>query len=150
VVKSNAITITIADPAEWSQYVQELQKPFALRISTPQTKVKAGTKLLLDIDLTNGLPHEITIDNAITKYDVQVRDSAGNEAPLTQNGRELRKRLGQGGGRLFRVQPGDDVLGDIYVDSLMQPGTYTIQVSRTDEDNKVVVTSNTISVTVTP
>jgi hypothetical protein len=152
-VRSNSITVTVADATEWEQYLEKLQKPFAITISTPEPTIKAGSALLLEMFLTNGLDHPAVIDNALTKYDVEVLDSHGKLAPLTTNGQDLRKKIGWGGGPRFTVQPGDDLRGGVYVDKLYdisRPGQYTIQVARTDEDSKVVVKSNTITVNVTP
>jgi hypothetical protein len=147
--KSNSIMVTVATPSEWEQYLEGLQKPFALFISTPQQTIRAGSKPLVEIYLRNGMTHDIVVDQAIMKYDIQVRDSQGNEVPLTEYGRDLRKRRDQGGGRLDTIEPGSEVKSGIYIDNLRQPGEYTIQLARMDEDSKVVVKSNTISVIVT-
>ncbi|MFB3915521.1 MAG: hypothetical protein ACE14M_02250 [Terriglobales bacterium] len=153
VITSNKVAVTIADAAQWATYVQHLQRPFTLVISTPEETIKAGSQVRLDYVLTNG-SQELLIDNALTKYDIQVRDSQGNLAPLTLSGRELRRKMGQGGGPRITLQPGDDVRGPFaYIEKiydLTRPGTYTIQVARFDDDSKVLVKSNTISVMVTP
>jgi hypothetical protein len=152
-VKSNAITVTVTEAAGGTQPIEGSQAPFSLTIATRQDAVRAGSEVTLETFLTNTSNHVVEFDFAVTKLDLQVRDSRGNLVPLTKDGQELQKQFGARGGNLVPVQPGKTERGDILLDrvyDLSQPGTYTIQVHRLDETSKTVVKSNTITLIVTP
>jgi hypothetical protein len=153
-VKSNAISITVAQAAQETPPARGQGQAFTLVISAPHYSLAKGSEFKLKVRLENCSGHQMTVDSAETRYDIQVFDSRGLPAPLTDAGRTFRKYLGSGHATFVRLKPGE-ILRESFNDvsklyDLSPPGEYTIQVSRFDEQTKTWVKSNTITVTVTP
>lgn len=152
-VESNVLTATLIAP---SRAPERPKTSFTLYISTDEDTVRAGDNILLNVLAANTSDHQITYDAALTKDDIQVRDAQGKLAPLTKDGRALRAELGRPGStyNLRGIGAGDTLpLGDIAVGAfydLRQPGDYTIQILRFDDETKTWVKSNAITLTVTP
>lgn len=153
-VKSNAITVTLTNAPQVTESPEGEKTSFTLSISTTEDIINVGSEVFVALEVTNTSDRLSFYDPSITKLDPQVRDSQGNTAPLTQAGRDLRRIYGAGGSHAFGINPGDTMSGGRIIVSkiydMTRPGKYTIQVSRVDEESKVIVKSNIITVTVVP
>jgi hypothetical protein len=152
---------------------QKQQPTFAMSISLKESTAKAGSEVILAIDLTNTSGKEVRFmlpASGPFLYTFKVFGPNGRPAPLTSighafasGGGEYKGKNGEtriiAGGSLFSkvvapgvVAPGgtlhDDVVLSDYVD-LSQPNEYTIRLERTDPYTKLVVNSNTTTLTVT-
>ncbi|MGA2148618.1 MAG: hypothetical protein ABSH49_27055 [Bryobacteraceae bacterium] len=144
------------------------QPTFAMSIRLKESTARAGSEIIVDIDLTNKSSKEIRFylpANGPFLYTFKVFDRNGKPAPLTPIGQAIASGTGvykgkKGetrlifGGSTFSavVAPGGTlhevvVLSD-YVD-LSQPNQYTIRLERTDPYTKLVVASNATTLTVT-
>ena len=166
-VRSNTVAITITKPSE-APAPQAATHPvtattsFVLAIDLrtglfntlgDSVTVKAGSKITLEINVTNTSGHQIEYDPGITKLVFEVRNAQGKPAPLTPDGEKLRKLYGSTGHGQFVPQGETLAAGGAQLDGiydLSKPGVYTIQVSRFDDVSKTWVKSNTITLTVTP
>ena len=171
-----ATSAAFADSAAGQAAVTaESTKPiFALTISTPANTVKRGAEIAIEVSLKNTSSSSISINAfqiAVDSYMVEVLDSAGNSAPLTEYGRVVLKgeryqprggvykihMPGGGNARVFRLEPGGTARETLSVSDLFdmsRPGTYTIQVQRGEGytvklSKGPIIKSNTITVTVT-
>ena len=139
------------------------QAAFSIAISAPQTVVKSGSDVTVNIALTNASGDKINVGQDVSRkgefhYQFDIRDGKRNHATKTKYFRSLRgDEVGRGAvimrGTIIRtLQPGQTLLDEVNLTKLFdlnQPGKYTIQVERRDEDSKIVVKSNVIEVTVT-
>jgi hypothetical protein len=144
------------------------QQPFSLTISTPQSTVKAGTEVKVNITMMNITNHEIYYVAPITgrETDLQsgfrtdVRDSQGKPAiettwGLKVHGTDPHRRPFSGSVVSWPIslKPGQVFEKELTISkeyNLNEPGKYTIQVDRSDTQSDVVIKSNVITVTVTP
>lgn len=150
---------------------------FSLTIRTSQDVVKAGSEVLVLITLTNISDHDLYDSVPVTSspagensYGIEIRNDKGVRAPLTRYGYIARGEVpppemnasqpGEWMGSLFTgsvllvtVEPGKTSGAAIRANELYdlsRPGKYSIQVTKRDDENKTIVTSNTITVTVAP
>jgi hypothetical protein len=104
--------------------------------------------------VTNLTNHDLHLDNALTLESIDLVDSRKIVPPLTEAGKRNQQFHGSGGNQHVHLAPGETTgmgmspLGQLY--DLSQPGEYTVQVSRVDEETKTLVKSNTITITVKP
>ena len=170
---SNTITVKVVPGA--TPYVAPVPQPSisATIRAVGGTTVSTGDKVTLEVvtkNISNHYSNQRTTRDTrdlARFYRVDVQDSQGGVPPETE--------LGQASGNRGDVPPPgrgpnlpppgrEDVLGKTYAPGeertqiivvndlydLSQPGHYTIQVRRWDDDTKTWVKSNTITVTVTP
>lgn len=142
--------------------------PFTIRIRTSHDSFKSGAEVAVAINLTNTSDKEIFFTGTcapkadVNGFKVEVDDSHGNIAPETNLLRSLRgepvpkpKELASGtsGPGCGVVPPGHFVNSGFVLNrfyDLTQSGQYKLQVERLDSASKVVVKSNTITLTITP
>jgi hypothetical protein len=129
------------------------------RAERRRSSFKAGTEIRLRLYHRNTSDHEIVIPSlgpsgpGQAGLYVEVGDSQGNLAPLTDHYRSIQKEGESGSVYLSRIVPGETyetelVLNRLY--DLVKPGRYTIQVHRPFGTGQVVSRSNAITVTVLP
>jgi hypothetical protein len=144
---------------------QNLVPSFALSITTAQPTVKAGSTILVDVTMENKSDHdlEFTFDTMFP-WDMEVWDEKGVAAPETPHARHLRGHktaTDQAGpsytftskilhSRLNRKESFTNRVNICDMYELGRAGKYTIQFRRYDEESKSAVTSNKITVIVTP
>jgi hypothetical protein len=147
----------------WTVLARGSEAAFSITISTPQAVVKGGTEVKVNILLKNTSGHELAVAKAlgevhgeISGYRVDVWDSNGRRLRRTKYGATVEGDtdvLGPFSLRTKILQP-DTTLNDSLIISklydLSKPGKYTIQVYRVDHENKSVVKSNLIKLTVSP
>jgi hypothetical protein len=136
---------------------------FSLTISLPQASVPVGSGIPLDIRMTNVTDHEISYGIGCAPfYEFDVRDNQGRPAKETEKNLRLHfkdpKFVMQDAvtcqsAHIYPLGPGKTYednfkIGDYY--DFSRPGRYTIQAEREDFDTKVLVKSNTVTLTVTP
>jgi len=150
VVKSNTITVTVEDTAEYDRRFAQAG-PFLLTITTPLETVKVGSEVLLRTYVTNITGSEVTYDCA--KFSIHIFDADNNAVDWIAS-RELLRFQQTGSGKTCGAQPyGSEVdsvshLNKLY--DLGKPDRYTIQASQFYDKGKTWVKSNTLSLTVTP
>jgi hypothetical protein len=139
---------------------QSVEPSFSVSIHPVQSIVKAGLPVEIEIEFTNTSSATIGYRHIAGRlpYMVDVRDAAGNRAPLTDRGRGVELEQADGGvtnGTMWaKVKPGqiiEDscVVSDLY--DMSKTGDYLIQVRRGNAyPVHVIVKSNTVTVTVTP
>jgi hypothetical protein len=128
--------------------------PFSITISSPHIVVKAGSDVYVDIRMTNTSTADVYYAvGAGPVFQIEVHDTQGKRAPEGPLG--FRAHRPRAISRLIArtLKPGETYevkgsLNSLY--DLSNPGTYVIQAQRMDPQSKVLVNSNTISVTVTP
>lgn len=135
------------------------QRPLSIAISTPQSALKVGSEVRIEVTLTNTSNRRVLIQerNPATDYQIDVRDERGTAVPETDFGRKLKEppvipMNSRNFGMYLRPNESTKeniALSDLY--DLSHPGQYTIQVSRavSNKPKDGVVKSNTITVTVT-
>jgi|SRR5580692_1777635 hypothetical protein len=150
-----------------TQSTDQANKPPAMSvtISAASETVKVGSELRIKILITNKSDHEILLGKPAGKAGqgeflnlIEVRDERGNAVPKTRYYRQIRgeeyvpvgvyvSTIG------FSVKPGESMEEEAIVSKLYdldKVGKYRIQTQHDDPDNKALVKSNTITVTVTP
>jgi hypothetical protein len=151
-VLSNTIGFKIT--AASSQTPEKPTTSFSLEIEVPQDVLKDGSTADVVISATNNTTHDIVLDDSTTLYSVEVRDQSQIEPPLTDGGKLHRKLHGNAGGNHIHVKPGETAgIGGLPVGlfyDFRQPGIYTIQIARMDQETQTLVKSNTINITVKP
>ncbi|HEV2297872.1 MAG TPA: hypothetical protein VGR72_05080 [Candidatus Acidoferrales bacterium] len=135
---------------------------FSIAISAARTPAKRGSPLEVRIVLTNttGQSRLIYQDTGGEfDYTIHVSGQDNNEPPETRYFRAVKGKdsgkptlVVEHSGGLRLVKAGGTLTDTIDLNQLygLQPGKYTIQVERPDDDGKTVVKSNTITVTITP
>jgi hypothetical protein len=151
---------------------QDIQKgthaSYSVAISTPQTAVKVGAEIKIDILLTNTSNREIlvTVDNGNRgefDYTIDVLDRNGHEPHETKYFRAvLGKDSGDPGDTsslvvahsagLRQVKPGGTLKSSIDLTQLydLQPGQYTVRVEDIEQASQIHIRSKAIKLTVTP
>jgi hypothetical protein len=129
-----------------------------------QNVVKAGSEVRLTITLTNTADHEIFVrrekrlDLGELSYTIDVRNDKGKTAPESQYQLALKGEPSAGttvvvsAPGLFPVKPGATLEEAVVLNKLFDltlPGKYLVQAKRIDDTTKLLVKSNTITVTVT-
>jgi hypothetical protein len=135
---------------------------FGISITISQNTIRTGANLQLQIKVKNISDHDLSLfvpfdETGIAQmFDVNVRDSAGASVPETAVGMHVHGKTAEPpliSGPVKTISPGKEIdrntdLTRIF--DLAKPGTYTVQVTRMDFDQKVLVKSNIITITVTP
>lgn len=151
----------------------QAKAPFSIRISTPQQVVAIGSKATINVLLTNTSDHIIgvyldnSLDSLRCEYQAHVYDAVDKHAKLTKEAwhlsgskaapddkndyRSYPKMVSIGGGGVVPFRPGDtkETSFDLFGAYNLSPGQYTVWVSRIDPVSKMVVKSNTLTITVT-
>ena len=139
---------------------------FSILISAPRTDVKSNSAIDVKIILTNLLDKQLLVYTSglgERDYTVRVSDKDGREPLETRylravRGKDTSDPLSKtslvivGGGGFHGVRPGEsfDLTIDLTKLYVLKPGKYTVQVERLDDENKALVKSNAITVTVNP
>jgi hypothetical protein len=161
---------------QWTATAQPADHPpFSITISSSQDIWKVGSEIKITIILRNESDRAITIQKAYAEdagemfMDVEVKDGQGKSVPKTKYYRVLRREdeyeptvqpTGEviqrvlGGGSVHKrlVQPGQILKDGMIISQLYElgrAGKYTLRVERRDLTSKMLVTSNTITVTLT-
>lgn len=138
---------------------------FTMRITLMQDAVKPGAEVQVVVDLTNTSGATIYFWHARSgraSYNVRALDRTGKEAPLTVIERVFRgeaveqekgkpMRIRRGSGYTMTIAPGETAKESIIIQdqvNLSKPGEYTIQLNRMDRATKILVKSNTVTLTV--
>jgi hypothetical protein len=138
----------------------------SIGLRAPQSTIKSGAPLNLEITLKNISDQVIHVDEDVSSkgeltYTVIVHDRDQNEAPSTRYNRTLRGKVAPGdpisiiqtSSIAVTLQPGKNLVdkldvADLY--DLSRPGLYSVWVERVDPVTHQMVMSNKISVTVEP
>jgi hypothetical protein len=148
--------------------IDGIKRPsFTINIGLRQSTVGPGAEIRISVELTNVSRKEIQVlrvGSGPPQYTFKVLDQFGKAAPLTPlgeamvNGR-LCYKARDGETRCIvgssisqnRIAPGDkwtdEFLLSQYVD-LSEPGQYAVRLERTDPHTKLLVESNSVSLTV--
>jgi hypothetical protein len=155
--------------AQSSQQPRDAKPAFSMALSTRQTVVEVGSPLVVRLAITNTSDHDVcTGAPPCPPVQISVLDSEGKPVPETPYGRELHGKVWPSAlingfsrsGSLFAappippMRPGEtrketphDVIREY---DLSKPGTYTIQVRRSDPYSQSLVESNILTVTLVP
>ena len=171
VAESNAITVTVVPPVTLQSAPSGAHPPFSLTLwISPRAKSFPLGNVWFDVITQNTSDHKILLrtqrvdkEQAGVVYKVDVESGNGGVPPLTESGRASDIRgdappppasaTPREAGESLRLLPGEKWRDSIRVDNLYQirePGQYTIQVRRWDDETKTWVKSNPLVVTVTP
>jgi len=131
---------------------------FSITISTAETNVQSGAKVPLNVKLTNTSDREFRIGTSIglraeRDFQIDVIDDHGHSAPRTAYGDKIDGKAGlfSGSRGSHLLKPGDSLVENAELSRIfdpMKPGNYMVRATRTDQLNAVVVTSNSIILTV--
>ena len=133
--------------------------PAQLTLTAPQTEVKRGSEVRVEVTITNNSNRPITIEltSPLCDYEVEVRDSAGNLAPDTdvKKTSDCANRMVTGRHISVQLMPREskkDTIPITLFSDMSKPGKYSIQVTwkGPKEFGNVAVKSNKITVTVMP
>jgi hypothetical protein len=148
---------------------EQAKRPsFTMSITLKQSRVDPGSEVMIDVDLINVSSKEIEIlrvGSGPPQYAFKVLDRDGKAAPLTAAGEAMVSgkmcwKVGNGEMRCLaggsnisrnRVAPGGrlhDLFGLSYYVDLSRPNQYTVRLERADPYTKLLVESNTITLTV--
>jgi hypothetical protein len=166
---TKSITLLLALGLAGLALGQTPEPRFSLTISVPQTVVKVGANVGVDIAKKNISNQNIEYVRRLgflgVGYDIVVTDSSGRQMPEGEFLHAKRSSLpphwqGEGSEIIGALKPGQ-VLHQSFdanlVRDMTKPGAYTIQISQTvyasqadfKAGKKIVVRSNTVTVTVT-
>lgn len=166
-----ALFLVCAEQALAQAAVPPAPKPsFSMSVRLKDGQVKPGSEIMVNIDLTNTSDAQTELWHAIsgpTPYKVLVLDHAGKAVRLTPMGIAFGKgaagwrEKGENGeevvhmvptnGAPFRIAPGGVAKDALDIQDLFdfsQPGTYTIRLERIDPATKLLVKSNTVTLTI--
>jgi hypothetical protein len=126
--------------------------PYSLKLDVSPTRAKAGSQFLMEVDLTNHTPKPIALQVCLglaveCNFKISVRDSHGKSATEIESQMPTVLSIAGAG-----VAPGETLrfvserLSTFF--DLTRPGTYTVQVSRSNEG--AVAESNAVTFTVEP
>jgi len=146
-----------------SQVSKTEEPTISINISTPQNTVRVGSEIIVDVvtqNISHHVIHYTVIAGAgaeLSHFRVDVRNSVGKPVTETQYGQKVhgtdhRAHSGSVFGADIPVEPGKTLHEKLILTKeydLSQPGTYTVQLRRTDFDDSSVK-SNTITLTITP
>lgn len=137
--------------------------PFSLTISSPQSSFKIGSDVTLELKMTNTSNRNISFGAGwgMPVVDIEIHDVDGKQTPETPYGLRLHRKdprfalqdsvTGPVTHPTLRPGESNDSIGSLNkIYDLSKPGEYTIQVQRMDPDSKILVKSNTLTITVTP
>lgn len=163
-----SITLLLALGFTGVAFGQTPEPWFSLAITVPQTVVKVGSNIDVDVAKKNISDHDIQYAYHPgflgVGYDILVTNSSGDAMGEGQFVHTLRTRVGHGGGAISEMigtlKP-HETLHQSFAANLLRdmthPGKYTIQISQTvyasqadlKAGRKIVVQSNKVTVTVT-
>jgi len=140
---------------------QSSQPCFSISLSTPQSVVKSGFEVKAEVTLRIIRTCSFSWDwrEAEFYYTIDVRDSNGNPPPESNYSKVIKGTYTGRPEHIFvngrlgvesMAQPGRTRTDDLYLDNLYDlspPGSYTVQVSRSDGESKTRVKSNTVTIT---
>jgi hypothetical protein len=138
--------------------LQASRAPFLLTVAVARTELKRGSEVRVDLTLTNNSNRAITIEltSPFCDYAVEVRDSAGNMVPDTEekSKTDCANRGSTGMDVIVQLKPHESQKDTIPVSAfsdMSKPGKYSVKVmwKAPKEFAGMVVKSNTITVTVT-
>jgi hypothetical protein len=165
-----AMVVTIAASehlrAQASKSAQSAKPPFSLTITAADSVVKSGSEIWADATVKNTSDHEISVfstsDHLGNEYNADVWTDKSTLAPETRLGREINNHTTPEDERTPQIRissrgsiplkPGKTFTDHANVSTmydLSQPGKYTIQFRKYDDESKTTVKSNKITVTVT-
>jgi hypothetical protein len=135
---------------------------FVINISTPQSSVRTGTDIPLEIKVNNVSNRELPIlvspgeSGIALAFDVNVFDESMEKVPETDagfraHGKTHIPRTVSGGTMMIAVggeHKSTTHLNEIF--NLSKPGIYTVQVQKFDKANNRTVKSNIIKISITP
>jgi len=168
-IKSNILSITVTPPTSSQPAPPNARAPFSLTIWLNRPKL--SDPFVLDVITRNTSDHPISFDTAQdykdllgSVYKVDLVDANGNPPPETNLSRSVKNRNGNPpsftlsasqafDGRPNILKPGEEWHDPIHVGylyTLRQPGEYTIQVRRWENQTKTWVRSNAITDTYAP
>jgi hypothetical protein len=143
----------------------ETKSRFSVTLSAPYSSVKVGYQVPVRVAVRNiskaGIVlrtwQEATVYGAGTAHEfasgIEVRDSLGNPAPKTKEGRDLDGETAFPAGifTLVSLEPGETyeetkIVGKLF--DLNRPGKYDFQVALSDPKTNLVVRSNPVTVDV--
>lgn len=139
------------------------QQPFSLTISAEHDSVKRGSEVFVQIKVTNTSNQQISLakapgnlPQAESEYSIDVRDSGGREAPLTDYGRKIKEKkiIVSMSRDSLHIEPGESQNDGVIVTKLYdlsRPGKYSVRVAREIPPRwgGGIVQSNTINITIT-
>ena len=134
------------------------EPPLVLTLTAPQTAIKRGSEVRVEVTITNNSNRPITLEitSPLCDYEVEVRDSTGNLAPDTdvKKASDCANRMVTGrdiGVQLMPHESKKDTIPITLFSDMSKPGKYSIQVTwkGPKEIGNVAVKSNKIAVTVT-
>jgi hypothetical protein len=137
------------------------QPSFSVTIGTAQEAVKPGSTVMVQILYKNTSDHAITLPRSPSPEQgeflnvIEMRDQMNKRAAETDYGKCLRESGGEGDMTVvvFTLQPGETLKDGVLLNKmydLSRPGKYTIQVLKTDPDNRTTAKSNKLTITVKP
>ena len=137
---------------------------FTLTVRTAKPSVKPGEPVRVSVTLTNVSKNDISVEHDISNkgelfYSVRIQGGNGKGPRKTQYNQALSGEptstpmIITSSPINARVSPGKTLvevidLKDLY--DLSEPGTYSIQVERTDPYSKTTVSSNKLTIVITP
>jgi hypothetical protein len=156
-------TATYCSATVTTQSAVKTPKPsICIQISAPNNTVKADSDVMVNVVLTNVSNKAISVygnngehSAELGGYDVKVSDARGAAPPLTKWGRTVIKGEGTvvSSGGYSALEPGESRKNSLFVNSLYdlsQPGEYTVQLRRLDDQTSTMVTSNQLTFHVVP
>ncbi len=141
-----------------------LGQGFSLALHAPSAPVKSGSEVRLRVTVTNTSDHDILfvrspgiVPDEEMNYQIEIRDTHGQEPPITPFFRELKARnYGWGSYLSYTLEPGKSFEDDLVITRLytLKPGEYAIRVARGIRPiwqnlKQDTVKSNTTTLTVT-
>jgi hypothetical protein len=144
-----------------------LKPSFSLALNATRKEVKIGSPISLDLIMTNTSGQDLYfsvrrleakglnyVPVTVRQMDVQLYDSEGLPVPLTLYGKTVRGKCGEcgGSGTLGGLRPGESLHEEADLSKefeLTKPGKYTVHAERVDDQNKVLVKSDKITLTLT-
>jgi hypothetical protein len=145
-----------------------IKPSFSVTLSAERREAKVGSPMPLKLTMTNTSEHDLHLSVRILQakalnyvpvtvrhIDVELYDSGGNPVPRTDYGKTVRGQCGEcgGGGTRDDLKPGESLNEEADLTKefdIKKPGSYTVRAQRMDEDNKLQVKSDLITLTLTP
>ena len=150
--------------AQAPKLTQSERPPFSVTISSKEPVVKSGSIIWVDATVKNTSDEVISVGSTAPvefAYDIDVWTDKSARAPETKLGRRRNNRTTPEDETMVilsdsaesPLKPGKTLTDHVNVSKmydLSQPGKYTIEFRRLDEETKTFVKSNKITLTVTP
>ena len=153
-MKLTQTTLTIFTvSAVLTAYLTAAQAQFSLSLQLDEPTVKLGAPIIGKVILTNKTEHDIEVYSDKSRYarpsriDIQVRDSQGRRPKPT-----IEEEVIIGSGADQPIKPNEAIEFKVNVAELYhidEPGDYTVVATLFDDKTKILVESNSVTVTVT-